>query len=197
MENDFRDDDVKRAWQKQRTEESTMTLETMKARARELSAKTRRELWGSIAGSAIVLGIAVWGMTLTRDPAMRLIFALAVAWMAAGQYVVHRGMWSELTGGDAALRTGIEFYRREVERRTYVFRQILQWSFGPVALSLAALILVLIGIANSQSIPLVRMMPFCSLVVVWIGALFMLRRQSRRELQREIEQLRALERQRE
>jgi hypothetical protein len=197
MEDNFRDDDLKKAWKQQHVEAPTMTIETMRARARELQAKTRRELWGSIGSAAIVVGIAGWGLALTHDPAMRLVFALAVAWVAAGQYVVHRGMWPATLPGDAALQTGLEFYRREVERRTHVFRQVLQWSFGPVALSLAALILVLTGIANSQGIPLQRIMPFCTLVIAWVAGVFLMRRRSRLELEREIRELRALERERE
>jgi len=196
MADNFRDDDLKTAWQQQPIEESKMTLEKIEEKARELRAKTQRELWGNIGLGAIVLGIAGWGFMLTHETGLRLLFTAAILWMLAGQYFVHRGMWSATLPGDAALRTGLEFYRREIERRSNIFRHVVQWSFGPVVLAIGALILVLTGIAKNQAVPLGRVMPFCLLVAAWIGAFFLLRSRTRGEIRREIEELHALERDR-
>jgi hypothetical protein len=103
-------------------------------------------------------------------------------------------MWSAAMSGDAALSTGLEFYRREVERRRFFFRRILLWSFGPGMLAIATLIVsgVRIGILNRSTFP--KAMPFLTLVAVWVPAYFVMRMRQQRELQREIDELNDIER---
>ena len=88
--------------------------------------------------------------------------------------------------GDAALSTGLEFYRREIERRRYLLRRVLLWSFGPVLLAIGTFILALakIGVRDRGIFP--NAMPFMALVVIWIAAYFVIRMREQRELQREI-----------
>ena len=93
--------------------------------------------------------------------------------------------------GDAALSTGLEFYRREIERRRYLFRRVLLWSFGPVILAIGTFILALAMIRGSKIFP--NAMPFMTLVVIWIGAYFVIRMREQRELQREIDELNDIE----
>src|SRR5438309_307802 len=140
MRNDSSGNDPKTIWQNQTVEPSAMTLETIRRKASALHAKTSRELLGSIAAP---LGVAVFsglGAAIFHDPLQRAVFALALAWALAGQFFLHRGMWSATLPGDAALTTGLEFYRREIERRRYLFRRVLQWSFGPMVLAIGALL---------------------------------------------------------
>ena len=120
MQDDFLGGDPKKIWQNQPIEGSTMTLEKIRQKARELHLKTRRELYGSIATPVIVIGMSGWGVGLTHDLALRLVFAFAIAWALAGQYFLHRGMWPATLPGDAALSTGLEFYRREIKRQRYL-----------------------------------------------------------------------------
>jgi hypothetical protein len=193
MRDDIHPDDPKAIWQKQPTEASTMTLETIRETARKLHAKTRRELFGSIAVVLIVFALSGFGILRTRDPGLRVIFMLAIAWALAGQYFLHRGMWSPILPGDAASSTGLEFYRREVKRQCNLFGRVLQWGLGPVVLSIGAFILALIGMAKNSGVPVQRILPFCTLVSVWIVVVFILRSRARRALQREIAELNDLE----
>jgi hypothetical protein len=186
--------DPKSIWQSQPTEPSTMTLEKVRLRARDLHARTRRELLGSIATPVIVIGMSGWGIALTHNTALRLIFALGIVWALAGQYFLHRGMWPATLPGDAALNTGLEFYRREVTRRRYLFGRVLQWSFGPAMLSVGAWIATIIMLGNRQNLhPFVNMIPFLALLFIWIVAVFVIRMRHERELRREIDDLRNLE----
>ena len=189
MRDNFHGDDPSEIWQNQLAETSPMSLILIRQKARELQTKKRREIFGNIAAGAIVLAVSAWGMMLAHDSALRLIFALAIVWALAGQFFLHHGMRSDTLPGDAALSTGLEFCRRELQRRRSHSRRALQWGFAPVALSIGALILAMSGIAKNRGVPLQRMMPFCVLVVVWIIALFVLRLRSQRELQREIDEL--------
>ncbi len=171
-----------------------MTLEKIQRKVRELHAKTRREMLGRIAASLFIMVICGFGVARAHYPVARAAFALAIVWGLAGQYVLNRGMWSATLPGDAALTTGLEFYRREIERRRYIFRRALQWSFGPVVLAIAGIILFLLmsGTANRGLFP--NGIPFLTLIAVWIGAVFVLRMREQRELQREIDELSDTER---
>jgi len=100
----------------------------------------------------IVFAISGFGILHSHDLGMRLVFGLDIAWALAGQYLLHRGMWSATPTGHAALSSGLEFYRQQVEQRHSVFRRVLRWSFGPVVLSIGTLILsVLIVLAPDRN----------------------------------------------
>ena len=169
-----------------------MTLETIRRKTRELHAKTRRELLGNIVLPLVPIFFYAVGPR-TADPIARMAFAGAIAWSLAGQYFLNRGIWSAMLPGDAGLNTGIEFYRREIERRRNLARRVLQWSFGPILLAVVSLILQIMrsGIRRWQ---LPNMIPFLSLFVIWVIAFFAIRMWRERELQREIDELDVIER---
>ena len=175
-------------------EASQIKIEDLKNKARDHRAKTRRELGASIVMALIVLAIAGFGILHTHSLGVQMVFGLAVVWALAGQYLLHRGMWLATPPGDAALSSGLQFYRQEVEQRLFVFRRVLQWSFGPVVLSIATLILVLVGIAENQSRSVEKVIPFCTVFAIWIGAFFVLRSRSQRRLRQEIDELNDIER---
>jgi len=193
MRNDPPGNDPRTIWQNQPVEPSTMTLETIRRKARELHARTRRELLGSIATPLAVVVFSALGAAIFNDPLQRIAFALALAWALAGQYFLHRGMWFATLPGDAALISGLEFYRREIERRRYLFRRVLQWSIGPVFLAIGALLLPIVTGGIEERGAFLKMIPFLSLLVIWIAGVFVIRMRGQRELQREIEELNGLE----
>src|SRR5579872_6192837 len=184
--------DPKTIWQNQPTEPSIMTLEKIRQKVRELHAKTRRQLLGSLVVPFVVVGF--YGFGMKEFPALQPLFAFAVAWSLVGLYFLNRGMWSAAMPGDAALSTGLEFYRREIERRRHLFRSVLLWSFAPVLLTIGTFILTLakIGVRDRGIFP--NAMPFMVLVVIWIAAYFVIRMREQRELQREIDELNDIER---
>jgi hypothetical protein len=170
-----------------------MTLETIRHKANESRSKTRRGLAGTIAIALIVVVVSIFGILHGSNAAVRLIFVVAIAWTLAGQALLHRGMWSASMPVDATVSSGFEFYRREIEKRRGLFRGLLQWSFGPVILSIGTIIVVLIGIARGQTLPIRSVMPFGTLFVVWIIAFFVLRARDQRKLRREIDELNTIE----
>jgi len=193
MRSDPPGNDPRTIWQNQPVEPSTMTLETIRRKARELHARTRRELLGSIATPLAVVVFSALGAAIFNDPLQRIAFALALAWALAGQYFLHRGMWFATLPGDAALISGLEFYRREIERRRYLFHRVLRWSIGPVLLAIGALLLPIVTGGIEERGAFLKMIPFLSLLVIWIAGVFVIRMRGQRELQREIEELNGLE----
>jgi hypothetical protein len=197
MRNDSSTNDPRTIWQNQPTEPSIMTLEKIRQKTQELHAKTRRGLLGGIAVSLLFAGISGYGIALGDGP-VRAAFAFAVAWSLAGQYFINRGMWPATLPADAPLGTGLESYRQEVERRRYLSGRFLLWSFGPVALAIAALIALLLSFGVRRGMllkgTLLNMIPFLALLVIWIVSVFVMRMRDRRQLQREIDELRDIER---
>ena len=122
-----------------------------------------------------------------------------INWSLTGQYFLNRGMWSPTLQEVAALSTGIESYRREVERRRSFLSNVVLWHFGPVVLAIAILIVLIasLGIGNRGTLlkeALLKMSPFLTLIVIWIAAVFVIGKQQQRELQREIDELNEIER---
>jgi hypothetical protein len=175
-----------------------MTLAKIRQKTQELHAKTRRALLGGIAVSLLVAGISGYGIAWGGGPVVRAVFAFAVAWSLAGQYFVNRGMWSVAMPADAALSTGIESYRREVERRRYLSARSLLWSFGPVVLAIAALIALILNFGIRRGMlfkgTLLNMIPFLAVLLIWIVSVFVIRMRDQRELLREIDELSDIER---
>ena len=199
MRDDSSENDLRTIWQNQPTEPSVMTLEKIRQKTQELHAKTRRTLLRGITVPLLVVGISGYGIASGDTPVVRAVFAFAIAWSLAGQYFVNRGIWSATLPGDAALSTGLESYRREVERRRYLSGRFLLWSLGPVVLTIATLIVLILsfGIRNRGMLlkgALLNMIPFLALVVIWVVSVFVIRMRDQRELQREIDELNDTER---
>ena len=186
-----------------------MTLEKIRQKTQELHAKTRRQMIGSFIVPLAVFAFYGYGIAKFPDPVLRTVFACAIAWSLAGQYFLNRGMWSAMLPGDAALSTGLESYRREVERQRSLFGRFMLWQFGPLMFAIATLILLILtlGIGN-RGMPLngailtgailtgalLKMSPFLTLMAIWIVSFFVIRMRAQRQLQREIDELNEIER---
>jgi hypothetical protein len=166
-----------------------ITLENIRRKARDLNAKTRRQLLGSV---TLLLFVAVfYAFGVKQFPTLRLPFALPVVWSALGLYFLNRGMWSQAMPGDSALSTGLEFYRHEVRRRRNLLRRTLLWGFGPVVLAIGTFLFAAARLGDKALFP--NALPFMTIIVVWIAAYFVIRMREQRDLKREIDELNNLE----
>lgn len=120
------------------------------------------------------------------------LFAFALVWSLAGTYLVSRGNWSGAMPGDAGVSAGLEFCRREIERRQDFFRRVLLWLFGPVMLAIGTFVLALAMIESKNFFP--NAMPFMVLVALWIAVYFFARVREQGTLRREIDELNDIER---
>ena len=184
--------DSKSIWQSQPTGGPNMSSKLIQQKARDLRAKTRRQLLGTLAGPLASGFFYAFG--LSQFPSLRQLlhplFAVALLWSLAGLYFLNRGMWSAAMPPDAGLHTGLQFCRREVDRRRDLLGRQLLWSFGPIVLAITTFILALVLI-SSHILP--NGIPFLVLVIAWVIGYFIMRLRERRELQREIEELDDLE----
>jgi hypothetical protein len=129
------------------------------------------------------------GNALGDNPVQRVVFAIAIAWSLAGVYVLNRGTWQGRLAEDAVLATGLEFCRREIERRIYFHRRFLLWVFAPIVLAIGALVVPQIGSGFKSGGMLANSIPFLSLFALWIILMFVFRRTRWKELRREIDEL--------
>jgi hypothetical protein len=196
MRGDLPGDGPKDIWLKQPTEMPTMTLKLIQQRSRDLRARTRRKLVGTLAGPFTAGLFYAYGMkefTPLRQ-VLQPLFALALAWSLAGLYFLNRGMWSAVMSGDAGLSTGLELCRREVERQRDLVRRLLLWTFGPIMLAIGTFILALATVGMKERGLFPNGLPFLIVIVVWIFSYFIIRFREQRELQREIDELNDIER---
>ena len=185
------ENDPKKIWQDQSVEPSVMTIHLLRRRVRELHAKTRKQLVGSLVMPIVVIAAYIYAIKQFHYPVVQSMFAMTIAWSLAGVYFLNRGMWFRAMPGDAALSTGLEFYRREVERRCSLFRRLLWWGFLPMVSIIGTFILAVAMTGGSKSLP--KAMPFITLLVVWMVAYFAIRMREQRELWREIDELNEIE----
>jgi hypothetical protein len=195
MRDDLPGDGPKKIWLSQPTETPTMTLKLIQQRSRDLRAKTRRKLLGTLAGPLAASLFYAFGMKefAPLRQVLQPLFALALAWSLAGLYLLNRGMWSAVMPGDSGLSTGLEFCRREIERQRDLLRRVLLWSFGPVLLAIGTFILALAMVGTRDRGIFPNGLPFLIFIVVWIVGYFIVRLRDQRELQREIDELNDIE----
>jgi len=195
MRDDMPGDGPKNIWLNQPTEKPTMTLRLIEQQSRDLRARTRKKLLGTLVGPLAASLFYAFGMKqfVSLRQVLQPLFALALAWSLAGLFFLNRGMWSAEMPADAGLSTGLEFCRREIERQRDLLRRVLLWSLGPVLLTIGAFILALAMVGTRDRGIFPNGLPFLILIVVWIVAYFMIRLREQRALQRELDELNEIE----
>jgi len=172
-----------------------MILKLIQQRSRDLRARTRKKLLGTLAGPLAASLFYAYGMKefAPLRQVLQPLFAIALAWSLVGLYFLNRGMWSAVMPGDAGLSTGLEFCRREIGRQRDLVRRILLWTFGPTMLAIGAFVLALAMVSTKDRGLFPNGLPFLIVIVVWIFAYFTIRFREQRELQREIDELSDIE----
>jgi uncharacterized membrane protein len=183
----------KTLWQSQKNEATSMTLELLRQRVRDLNARRRREMLTTVLAAAIVLVLSAWGILRTHSVSLQIIFVLSSSWALAGLYFVKRGLRNAEVLDNATLQTSLEFYRLQIQQNLAIFKRFVPWTYGPVILAVLALVAVLAGMTQDQNQPLSRIAPFCILFVLWLIALPAVRSRRRRELHKELDLLNSLE----
>jgi len=175
-------------WQNQSAERNTMTLKLIEWKARDLRAKTRKKLLGTLV-CPLAVGL-LYGFTPRRGM-LAPFFICALIWSFAGLYFLNRGMRWATMSADAGLAGGLQFCLGELQRQRRFVQQSLLWSFGPLALAIGTFIY---GLALTGRGFFPKALPFVALVVIWICLYFFSRWHEQRGLQYEIDELREFER---
>lgn len=186
--------DPRTVWQGQPAGPSGLNAQELREKVRELRRKTRREWLGNTALALMTVGIASYGMLHTHTLGWRIIFASSIMWALTGWLVANVGQWPTGTPAGLTPSDGLRFYRGELERRQRLFRRFLRSLFAPTVLAMTSWILMMIGLARNLHLSSVNFVPVCTLLVLWIIGIFLLRLRTGKELKQELAELDALER---
>jgi hypothetical protein len=194
MPDEFPMNDPKKIWQDQPTEAIKMSLDEIRRKAHKLHTKAR------LAALAwIVMGLALcvlFASSSAKAHALveRIGWGVLSLWGLYGAYQGYKWIWPGTLATDATLSTSLAFYRSELERRHDYARHI--WRRSGLTLCFGGLALVIIpALIEAFGTPrlLVNAVPFFVLLVIWFVAFFSIRKRQQRNLQREIDELKALE----
>ncbi len=184
------EDDPGCIWREQPEEELPVNLEhIVKRRTEELSSSTRSEILMSIGAALLLMGVVAWRLQIVHERLLEFGFAGAIVWVALSLYAFRGRIWRwNSARRDALAATGLEYYRRELERRRDHLKNAWLW-YGPLALALVILVAVLTGRANIAFQPLRNIMPLVALLAVSTVFGVWRRRLQARDLQREIDEI--------
>ncbi|MBZ5622627.1 MAG: hypothetical protein LAQ69_28420 [Acidobacteriia bacterium] len=180
-------------WRDQPEEKLTVNVEQIVNRRTEaLYSRTRSEILMSIGAALLFVGVMAWRLAPARDLLQEIGFAAVIAWIAISLYQFRHRIWrQDPARPDAVAATGLEYYRKELERRRDHLRNAWLWH-GPLFLACMILIAIWTGRTFSGFQSLRNVLPLLLLLALWTG--FGLRRRLRqaRELQREIDEIEPL-----
>jgi uncharacterized membrane protein len=195
MLDEFPINDPQKIWQDQPTEAIKMSLDEIRRKVRKLQMK------GRLAAVAwIVMGLALsvlfaHSAARPQEVVERIGLGMLSLWGLYGAYQGYRWIWPGTLAADAAMSASLGFYRKELERRHDYARHV--WRRAGLTFCFAGLALVilpaLIGALRTPRL-LVNAVPFFVLLAVWLVVFFSMRKRQQGQLQREIDELKALER---
>jgi hypothetical protein len=188
--------DVRSLWKNQKVEPAPISLAELRQKAQKLE---KRVLWRNLreyAASAIV--IACFGYYIWRFPAPMIRFGcgLVIAGTLFMAYTLHKRGAARAVPAETALRSCLDFHRRELERQRDLLRGVWRWYLLPFVPGLAVFLLGLfrwtMKLPNAPAHARVIMITFgltaagCGLVFVAVGKL---NQWAARKIQREIDGL--------
>jgi lipopolysaccharide export LptBFGC system permease protein LptF len=191
MPDEFKD--PKKLWQDQPMEAIQMSLQSLRRRAQELQTKSRLAALALMAIGLVLAIVFAVSLGRSQNQLSRIGFGVLSLWALYGVYQVYRRMWPGSIAADAAWSNSLDFYRGELERRRDYVRDIWRlsvlWLFF---IGLALLILPMLIAMRANPRLLLNAVPFLVLLVVWFVAFFFIRKRDQRNLQAEIDELKAL-----
>ena len=183
-----------------------MSATDLRRKALETQSKARfAAVFTIIMGIIFCVFFAWWSFARAHEILARTGFALVSLCMIYAAYHGYKWTWPGNLPEEAPISTCLEFYRRELERqRDYNHRF---WRSGLPVLTLLGVVMAAVGTGarnapprwllalGANQHPLLNALPFFLVLAIWVVAFLLLRKkQGPKILQREIEELRAFER---
>src|SRR5579864_442274 len=194
MPDEFNLDDPQKIWQEQPTEPIKISLAEIRRKAQKLQTKSRLKVVAAIA-IGLFLCVAFAHMALVvEDVIPRIGWGMMSLYGLYGAYAAYKWIWPGRLAEDATLSTSLDFYRSELERKRDYDRHIWRRSGVPFCFAGLALAIIpeLIPALQTPRL-LLNAAPFFTLLAIWFALFFYLRKRNRAKLQREIDELNALE----
>jgi len=190
MENELPPYNLKSLWQNQSVEPVQMSLEEIRQKAKRFQKAIRNRNLREYVASAFVF--AAFGYFMWRFPEMRLACALILAGTVYVLYQLHTKGAAKTVPESLALRTCLEFHRRELQRQRDLLRDVWKWYLLPFVPGLLAfIVLPLLHLPPEKWI---RTLPVVLLWAAMFYAIWRLNRRGANKLQRQIDELDSMNR---
>lgn len=195
MADEPRPDDPLHIWQNQPSETPKMPLQQLEEihRQKAISLRTKTR-WAALGNLLVPIVFSGFVLFIVHYPLQFVTSSLAIVWTLIVNLPSVRRAWSRTQAGDAAMLSGLEFYRKALEHRLTQFRRPWLTSLGPIFLALVGLLApAVVGVLHKPALA-VNMVPFLLLMAVWAAFASRIVRQQVDQLKLELEELDALER---
>ena len=178
------------AWRGQPKEKNAMNIEQIVGRrTAELHSRTRAETLASIGAAALFAGIAALRLAPLPSGTVGIGLAAILVWAAITLYWFRHRIGRDGAGrADAVADPGLDYYRKELEKRRDHLRNTWLWN-GPLILACVVLFAVLRGkwFAGWERLPGVA--PLLLVLAAWVGYGVWRRRRQAGDLQKEIDEI--------
>jgi len=198
MPNEFPMNDPQSVWQNQPTEPLKMSANDLRRKALEAQSKARFAVLFIILIAIICCLVFAWSFAGAHTVHVRMAYGLVSLCMIYAAYHAYKWTWPGNLPEEAPISTCIEFYRRALERQRDYIRRWGRSGLPVFILTLLGSVMAAVG-TGARNVPprhpLLNALPFFLLLAVWVVAFLILRKKrGPKNLQREIEELRAFER---
>jgi len=190
MPDESNTNDLRAAWRDQPEEKLSVNLQQfVNRRTRQLYGSTRSEILASIGAALLFVVVIAWRLAPVQDRLQQFGFAAVFGWVVISLWWFRQRIWRpETEHPNAVAASGLEYYRKELERRRDHLRNAWIWH-GPLFLACLIFIVSVAGKEFPGPRSLRGVLPLVLLLVVWTGIGFRRRWRLAQEIQREIDEM--------
>lgn len=194
MPNEAPPNDIRKLWHEQREEAFKMSLDEIRRKAQRHGRTIRRRNGREYVAAAFVVTVFGYYIWHYNEWFMRIGSGLVIAGAVYMVFQLHRRGSGSSAPADLGMTTGLDFYRKELERQRALLSGVWRWYLGPFVPGLAVITLGA-AITNPARSPHSWMFAGSYAVVVAL-LFFLIARLNQRcadRLQRQIDELNAPE----
>ena len=172
-----------------------MSASDLRRKALDRQSKARFEALSTIIFGIILCIVFAWSFARAHEMLARMGWGLLSLCGIYAAFHAYKWIWPRNLPEEAPISICLEFYRRELERRRDNTRRWLKSGLPFFLLLGMVMAAVGTGARNAPPHPILNALPFFLVLAIWaVAFLLMRKKQERQNLQREIEELRAFER---
>lgn len=207
MPSELPTNELQNLWQNQITEEFKMSADKLHRKSQQLDRRARSAVLLAAAIAIVMFVIFGWGFLSFPEKFQsfglgpfggwitRLGFGLLSLWSLYSGYKTYKVLWPGHSTSDPDLRTTLQSYKQELEKRRDYTRHI--WLRSGLIFCFLGIAMVVMPVLVRDIMNPLRMLanlgPIFALLVLWLAIFIPQRRRRQRKLQQEIDQLRAFE----
>jgi hypothetical protein len=199
--------DVQNLWQLQPTEAWRVSANQLRQKAQQHNKKACSAVLVSTLVATVLFVCFGWGFLMFPAGfqsfhlgpigawSVRLGFGLLSLWSLYSGYRTYKALWPSAAVPDAELKTTLQSYRQELEKRRDYAQNI--WLRSGLIFSFLGMAMIVMPMVIQEITRPLRMLanvgPILALFMLWLAMFLSQRKRRRRKLQQEIDQLRAFE----